>query len=427
MDDINLNEEPNEQSQYDLNGADVRPIPRISIQAFCETDTVANSMQAFAADRRLSRAHVKSHMGGIRAAIEFYGSAPTPNVIVVESALEGDALVSELNMLANVCDADTRVVVVGARNDVELYRRLIRFGVSEYMVAPFATMDMINTIGEMFVAPDAEPLGRSIAFIGAKGGSGSSTIAQNVAWSISELFQNEVIIGDFDLAGGTVGLNFNQDPAQGIAEALLSNEKLDETYLDRILAKCTDHLNLLTAPATLDRTYDFSSDVVDRLAEVAQKSVPYFVSDLPNQWTSWTEKLLTTADEVVITTTPDLAGLRNAKNLYDRLSANRKSDPKPHLVLNYVGRSKDTEIKVGAFEDALETEFAMVLQFEPSLFGTAMNNGQMIGESNVKSPIVQQFKTMAANLTGRLEPNAMERKRTKLPFLDKLRSKKKAS
>lgn len=408
----------------DNNNKDIRPIPRISLQAFCENDRVLSALNEFANDRRMARAHVKIHNGGTRAAIEFYESAPTPNVIIVESALVGEELIDELNLLANVCDADTRVIVIGQKNDVELYRRLIRFGVSEYMVAPIAAMDLMATVGEMFVAPDADPLGRSIAFIGTKGGTGSSTIAQNMAWSISELFENEVIIGDFDLAGGTVGLNFNQDPTQGIAEALFSSEKLDETYLDRLLSKCTDHLNLLTAPAALDRTYEFGSAEVDNLVELAQKSVPFFVADLPYQWTDWIEKTLVTADEVVITATPDLAGLRNAKNLFDLLVQKRVNDPKPHVVLNQVGRSKETEIKVAAFEDALDTEIALSVPFEPNLFGMAMNNGQMIGECNAKSPIVQQFKSMAASLTGRVETKTVDRKKPKLPFLDKLRPKK---
>ena len=57
---------------------DVRPIPRISVQAFCENDAVLSALNDFANDRRMSRAHVKIHNGGTRAAIEFYESAPTP-------------------------------------------------------------------------------------------------------------------------------------------------------------------------------------------------------------------------------------------------------------------------------------------------------------------------------------------------------------
>ena len=119
--------------------------------------------------------------------------------------------------------------------------------------------------------------------------------------------------------------------------------------------------------------------------------------------------------------------MRNTKNLLDTLVKSRKNDPKPHVILNQVDRSKETEIKVAAFEDALETEVVLSIPFEPAVFGAAMNNGQMIAESNPKSPTVAQFKLLAANLTGRSETVSMEKKGMKLPFLDKIRSKKKAS
>ena len=122
-----------------------------------------------------------------------------------------------------------------------------------------------------------------------------------------------------------------------------------------------------------------------------------------------------------------MAGLRNAKNLLDSLSQSRKDDPKPHVILNQVDRSKETEIKLAAFEDALGTRVALSIPFEPVVFGTAMNNGQMIGESNPKSPIVPQFKSLASRLTGRSEAPTMERKSIQLPFLEKLRGNKKAS
>lgn len=142
---------------HTASSSDLRPIPRISIQAFCETESLQQSIGEFAADRRIARAHVKTHMGGTRAAIEFYQNAPTPNVVIVESDLDGDALVNELNLLADVCDAETKVIVIGSRNDVELYRRLIKFGVSEYLVTPLSTIDLISALGGMYTAPDAEP------------------------------------------------------------------------------------------------------------------------------------------------------------------------------------------------------------------------------------------------------------------------------
>ena len=92
--------------------------------------------------------------------------------------LETDAgprdLLTELAPLAEVCDPSSRVILVGRHNDIALYRELIRSGISEYIVAPFSMADMMGAIASIFVDPEAEPLGRSIAFIGAKGGSGAT-------------------------------------------------------------------------------------------------------------------------------------------------------------------------------------------------------------------------------------------------------------
>src|SRR5690606_5555498 len=205
---------------------------RISIQAFCETESIANPISRAASDRRMAKAHLKVHMGGIATAIEFYQSAQTPNLIIVESREEPKQLIASLTRMAEVCDLSSKVVVIGHYNDVWLYRELIRYGISEYIVAPVSMADILSVITSIFVAPDAAPIGKSVAFIGAKGGVGSSTIAHNVGWSMSTLFSSEVVVADLDLAFGTANINFDQDPAQGIAEAVFSPERIDEHYLD---------------------------------------------------------------------------------------------------------------------------------------------------------------------------------------------------
>src|SRR5690606_26302134 len=107
----------------------LRPVPRISIQAFCETESIAHPIERASEDRRMAKTHVKVHMGGIETAIEFYHSAPTPNLIILESRREPRDLLQSLKSLAEVCDPSTKVVVIGHYNDVWLYRELIRSGV----------------------------------------------------------------------------------------------------------------------------------------------------------------------------------------------------------------------------------------------------------------------------------------------------------
>jgi pilus assembly protein CpaE len=295
------------------------------------------------------------------------------------------------------------VVVIGHYNDVGLYRELIRNGISEYVVAPVSMADIVSVIATIFVDPDADPIGRSIAFIGAKGGTGSSTIAHNVGWAISSLFRSEVVVADLDLAFGTANINFDQDPAQGIAEAVFSPERVDEVYLDRLLAQCAENLSLLAAPSTLERTYDFEPDAFAQVIDTAQRTAPVLVLDVPHLWSGWSRNTLMHADEVVITATPELANLRNTKNLMDMLKRLRPNDPPPKLILNQCGVQKRPEISAQDFAEPLDIEPMAVIPFDPQLFGNAANNGRMLGEMDAKSPVVATISEIAHVLTGRAE------------------------
>ncbi len=400
-----------------------RPIPRISIQCFCETPQMAETLQVAAEDRRLTKAHVSIHMGGISAAVAHYQESPTPNLIIVESRLPRNQILSELDRLAECCDAGTKVIVAGHTNDVILYRELLKRGVSEYLIVPTNPLAVMEGISNLYNDPDSDPVGHVLSFVGAKGGVGSSTICHNVAWSLSEALTANVIIADLDLAFGTTGLDFNQDPVQGIAEALSSPERLDEVLLDRLLTKCSEHLSIFAAPVVLDRDYDLSADSCDMVLDVARQNVPYVVVDLPHLWTSWSKRILLQSDEVVITAAPDLANLRNAKNVIDLLKGSRKNDNPPQLVINTLGLPKRPEISVKEFEQALGIKALAVIEFDSETFGQASNNGLMIEEMNAKAKSAPTFRDIALALAHRKEAK-VEKKSALAPFLEKLKLKR---
>jgi pilus assembly protein CpaE len=396
----------------------IAPSPRVSVQAFCETVETAAAVQSAGEDRRLGKAHLKIQMGGMAAAIEAYRNAPTPNIIVIETEGRGDIL-GGLDQLASVCDAGTRVVVIGRMNDVVLYRELVRRGISDYVIAPVGPIDVVRTICGLFSTPEAKPVGRVIAVMGAKGGVGASTIAHNVAWAIARDLALDSVVADLDLAFGTAGLDYNQDPAQGIADAVFSPDRIDTAFIDRLLSKCTDHLSLLAAPATLDRVYDFGVEAFDSVFDTLRSSVPCIVLDVPHQWSGWAKRALVSADDILIVAAPDLANLRNTKNLFDLLKASRPNDRPPLYCLNQVGVPKRPEIKAAEFAKAIESSPVSIVPFEPQLFGLAANNGQMIEEIAARHKVTEQFLHMAHRLTGRAEAKTQ---RTSLlsPLLGKL-------
>jgi len=399
----------------------IAPSPRVSVQAFCETVETAAAVQSAGEDRRLGKAHLKIQMGGMAAAIEAYRSAPTPNVIVLESDGRND-LLTGLDHLATVCDAGTRVVVIGRINDVTLYRELVRRGVSDYVLAPVGAIDVVRSICNLFSAPEAKAVGRIIAVVGAKGGVGASTISHNVAWAIARDLAMDSVVADLDLAFGTAGLDYNQDPPQGIADAVFSPDRVDTAFIDRLLSKCTDHLSLLAAPATLDRVYDFGTDAFDAVFDTLRSTMPCIVLDIPHQWSGWTKRALIGADDILIVAAPDLANLRNTKNLFDLLKAARPNDRPPLYCLNQVGVPKRPEIAAAEFAKAIESQPVVSIPFEPQIFGSAANNGQMIAEISANHKSIEMFLQIAQRLTGRSETKK-QKSSLLSPLIEKLRGK----
>jgi pilus assembly protein CpaE len=380
----------------------IAPAPRVSVQAFCDTVETAAAVQSAGEDRRLGKAHLKIQMGGMAAAAEAYRSAPTPNVIVLEADARSNVL-TELDQLATVCDPGTRVVVIGRINDVALYRELVRRGVSDYLIAPISTIDVVRSICNLFSAPEAKAVGRIVAVVGAKGGVGASTVAHNVGWAIARDLAMDSVVADLDLAFGTAGLDYNQDPPQGIADAVFSPDRVDTAFIDRLLSKCTDHLSLLAAPATLERVYDFGADAFDAIFDTLRASMPCIVLDVPHQWSGWTKRALIGADDILIVAAPDLANLRNTKNIYDLLKTSRPNDRPPLYCLNQVGVPKRPEINAGEFAKAIESKPIASIPFDPQMFGAAANNGQMIAEISANHRTTEMFLQIAQRLTGRSE------------------------
>lgn len=399
-----------------------RPVPRISIHAFCEFPDTGSALQRAGADRRLAKAQLTVQLGGISGAVDHFAGQVTPNLLIVETRLGGQEALHELDRLAEVCDPATKVVVIGRVNDVELYRELMRRGASEYLVAPLDPLHLIEVVSSLYSDPQGKPIGRVIAFIGARGGVGSSTLCHNVGWCVAEEQRINTTIVDFDLPFGTVALNFNDEPGQSVADALATPERLDDVLLERILLKRGDYLSLFAAPAALDRDYETGLEAYEAVLDAVRQSTPCVLVDLPHHWSPWVKASLISADEVVIVSSPDLASLRNAKNLVELLRQNRPNDIPPRLVLNKVGMPKRPEIPVKDFAETIGHDPAVVLAYDPLLFGQAANNGQMLGELGQKSPVIDGVRNLAALLTGR---KAVPQAVTK-PFLSLWPGKKRA-
>jgi pilus assembly protein CpaE len=385
-------------------------VPRINIHVFATTQATATTVQQSSIDRRMTRAHVTIQLGGIPAAVQVFQTQPTPNLLVVECNGGREQVMAELASLAEVCQPETKVVVIGHVNDVILYRELMRQGISEYIVAPITSMQLIETISNLYSDPKSAPLGRILAFIGAKGGVGSSSIAHNMAWHLSQVNSIETTLTDLDLAFGTASLNFNHDGAGNIFEALSAPDRVDNTLIDRLMSKIGEKLNLLNGPGGVERDYPLDPHSVENVLNVVRFSSPIVVVDCPNVWSPWVKYTLLNADELIITATPELPSLRNAKSLIDLLKQQRPNDRPPRLIINQVGVPKRPEIPVSEFAKALGVEATAIIPYDPQSFGTAQGNGQMIFEVAPKSKAADALRGLANSFVGGAKPPKPEKK-----------------
>ncbi len=384
-------------------GSPALSIPKVDIAVFCTSEATAAAAQTAAIDRRMARVTLTMKPGGIKEATALYGGVTSPNLIVIENNDDEARLMAALEALAVECVTGTKVIIVGRSNDIGLYKTLLDAGVSDYLLSPLDPMALIAAVQRCFRHTDSEKLGRIIAFVGAKGGTGSSTIAHNVAMAMSNRTGADVLLADLDLQSGTLGLNFDVDAPQGMAEVLASTERLDDVLLRRLAVQYSDHLHLLTAAGDYSKAVNLKESDVDRLLDVARSSSWNVVLDLPYLWTQWTRKILMEADEIVITATADLASMRNAKHMISFLKQARPNDPPPRLVLNRVGTPKLREIKPKDFADAVGLDEHVSVPLDMPLFGKAANDGRLIIETAPQSTAGKAMVSLAWRVGGTRE------------------------
>jgi pilus assembly protein CpaE len=392
---------------------------RVDLHVFSVGGEAREAVEQVLTDLRLAKTRAAYFSGSMAEAAQKYADEASPGLLIVETLDRAPALFDQLDRLSEVCRAETNLILLGGHNDVQLYRQIAKRGVHDYVPMPIDPAHLIEAILGVCASPDETRQARLISFIGASGGSGSSTLANNVAWHLGKLYDDEVILADLDLAFGTVGLDYNLESPQTSAQALAQAERLDDQMLERFLAKHNENLSLLTSPGDCEPAAELDVANVDLLIRTLRRNAAWVVLDLPHCWTGWVRHVLDASDEVVLTAMPSLASLRNAKSAADVLNAGRKNDTRARVVLNRVGASPKSEIRTSDFAATLGGAPTVVVPYEPALFAEAANAGHMIGETSKGQRVTEPFGKLTTLISGR--PALEKRKYGKgFGFLEKI-------
>ena len=205
------------------------PVPaptRAPFLGFTVDAETRSTLLALAGDRGWPAECVRD--GCVPEATAQLAGAATPETLVVDIGTDGSPFV-DLSVLADACDAGTRVVVLGEVNDVALFRRLRALGVEDYLLKPVTREVLGAALRQSASARASEGAddGRLIAVMGARGGAGASTVALNLAWTMAHECGLRVALVDFDLGFGSIALALDIEPGRGFRDALESPGRID--------------------------------------------------------------------------------------------------------------------------------------------------------------------------------------------------------
>ena len=113
-----------------------------------------------------------------------------------------------------------------------------------------------------------------------------------------------------------------------------------------------------------------------------------------------------TADEIVITATPDFASFRNMKYLLEVIGSARPNDSKPYFIYNQFD-PKTSAVPVEYFVENVEIEPTLVLGWEPQLFNAAATTASPVVQMSPKSKVAQGLNELSAKILGRNETLAL--------------------
>ena len=378
---------------------------RLSIDVFSLTPETAESALGLKNLPAFFRAVIKPHAGGLVAALGHYADNGASQVILVEDDGNADDLLKRLEGLASVVEPGRKLIVIGAVNDISIYRRIMAMGVADYLLSPASIDDLSASIDRATHDPQAAAKGKVIGFYGLRGGVGSSTIAHNVAWLLATQAKLRTTLVDLDLAFGTAALAFNEEPRQPLIDALTDPERLDQTLLQRFMIGEDDNLQILSTHGMLRSSMTLSQIAIEKLVDLARQTADVVVLDLPHYWATWVEDLMLLADETVLVAALDLANLRDARNLTELLRAKRGEGREPRLVINKSDMAKRSRLTAQDFANTLSLKPLVQIPFDPTAFIEAVNDGKVICDKNAKHKAAIGLRQISEIVSGRQQPS----------------------
>src|SRR6185312_7545765 len=325
-----------------------------------------------------------------------------PRVLLLDLS-DSAAPIAEISAARAVAGMEVKILALGTVNDVTLFRDLLAAGANDYLVKPPSRESLASALEKPQAGGGGGSggLGQVIAFIGSRGGVGTTTVAVSCAWLLAEQHKQRTALVDLDLHFGTVALYLDTDPGSGLCEALEQPSRIDSLFVERAMVKVSDTLRILAAEAPVADPQMIDTGATDVLLYELRRKFAWVIIDLPRAVTPTQRVVLAAASRVVMVCDRSLSGLRDTIRLQTLI---RERAPQTQLMLLDAGATGDrAAVGKSEFEKAAGKALDGAIPYDVKAAAAAANSGQPLPLAAPRSAITKELQSIAGTLAGPAE------------------------
>lgn len=365
-------------------------LPESSVAVFSTDQETLSAVSALEKDWRFARVALHQQDGDIGSAIQLYQEFESPNLIIIQTETMDEGFTARLEDLAGHLDEGTAAVVIGPVNDVYLYRRMIDMGISDYLVRPVKPEVLSDVIAKTLIDRMGVSASRLIAFIGAKGGVGTSSLAQAAAWGASDILGQKTMLLDVSGGWSTLSVGIGFEPATTLLEAVRVAYGQDEESLKRMLHHASDKLDVLASGGDVMLESTVTGAQIEELIDMLMTKYPVVIVDLSHGPNVLRRSVINRAHQINVVSNYNLVALRQARSLIQEISdIHGESESHTELLLNMKGASPGHEVSAVDIEKAMNLQISASVDFAPKAFQGCESESRKITGDKDGSEIVK--------------------------------------
>lgn len=301
------------------------------------------------------------------------------------------------------------ILILTSQSELEDKLGAFEAGADDYLPKPFESAELLVRLAALLRRADALNLAKAgkledvrraqlIAVHSLRGGSGCSSIAANLAVSLSGLWKKPTLLADMVLTAGQAAVLLNQAPKRTWADlAKYETHEIDSQVLQNIVGQHDCGLSFILGPSNPANAEAINGELLSVAMSMLRSKYDYIVADLPHNFSEIVLNVLDNADIVVLVAAPELASVRAAAITLDTYRKLGYKMEKVRLVLNWTFEEGGLSSK--KISEALKQPMSLVLPFAPKQFVTAINRGTPLILSNPGDPVSALLEDFAFRLS----------------------------